>query len=186
MKLKIRKLIVSLTILSVVSLIITIAFRGSIFASDVDLTNNNGESTVIEKLNLPGSFTISPVKDQDKELGKVIQISKAYKVFDGDKVFGEMLLSDSSDCSIRKASDLMISRISDSYPLITRDRFENGKGNNSIIYREWGTVSKDDQSLKYQNLIIHGHNATWYLILYYKNPYGPDVDHMIQSVHSVS
>jgi len=114
-------------------------------------------------------------------LGQEFNVTKAYRIYDGDKIFGEMLLSDSTDCNIKQTSNLMISHISRAFPFIVRDRYENGNGR--IAYREWGTARKDDSSLNYQNLIIKNKNVNCYIILYYNNSYSSDVDHILRSVN---
>jgi hypothetical protein len=77
----------------------------------------------------------------------------------------------------------MVSDIARSYPYITRDKFENGEGNNKISYREWGSAKSDTEGINYQNLIVKEDNFTWYIILLYKNGYRNEVDRIIRSLN---
>lgn len=181
MVLKFRKLAITFGSLFLISLLVGVLFRGPIFASDVVLTNNNTSATVVDNLSLPSQFTLRPLDAASMKLGQGFNVLKAYRIYDGDKIFGEMLLTDSSNSNIKQASNLMISHISRTFPFIVRDRYENGNGR--IIYREWGKARKDDLSLNYQNLIIKNKNVNFYIILYYKNSYSSDVDHILRSVN---
>ncbi len=186
MRLRIRKLVISLGILFVISLVVAVFFRGSIFASDVILTNNNSTSTVIDKLSFPSQFTFSPLSAREINMGKDIQVSKAYRIYDSNKIYGELILAGNSDCSRRAESEFMISYISQSYPFITRDRYKTGSAKDAISYREWGTARKDGAIVNYQNIIIHDNNYTCYLILYYNGPYDKDINRIIKSVTPLS
>jgi hypothetical protein len=183
MVLKFRKLAITFGLLLMISLMIGVFFRASIFASDVIVTNNNASATLVENLSLPSQLTLSPLDAENLNLGKEIHVSKAYRIYYGDKIFGELLLSDSSSCSNRLVSNVMISHISGSFPFIVRNRFENGSGKGKIAYREWGVAKNDDSTVNYQNLIIKNKNVNCYLILYYKGSYGSEVDHMLRSVN---
>ncbi len=182
MSLKIRKLVISFGVLFVISLIIAVFFRGSIFASDVILTYNNKTSTVIDNLSFPSQLTFSPLSKNEIDMSEDLRVANAYRIYDSNKIFGELIVAGNNDFSQKAASNLMISHISETYPFIIRDRYAYGDASDKISYREWGTAQKNGITVNYQNLIIRDNNLTCYLILYYDGPYDKDINHILKSI----
>ena len=183
MSLKIRKLAISWVFLFLVSLVIGLFYRGIIFASDGIKGTNDISSTIIDNLSFSGHFTLSPDNPCIKNLGKNIVITKAYRIDNGENIYGEVLFSENSDPDSRSSARLMISHITKNYPFITRNQFREGEFANKISYHEWGKAKSDVAEINYQNLIVKEGNFTWYIIILYKDGYGNDVDRIIKSIN---
>jgi hypothetical protein len=183
MSLKIRKLAISTVFLFSVSLITALFYRGTIFASDGISGANNISSTIIDNLSFRGHFTLSPDDPGVKNLGKNISISKAYRIDNGENIYGEVLFSENSDPDSRSSARLMISHISRNYPFITRNQFREGENTDKISYHEWGRAKSDIDEINYQNLIVKEGKFTWYIIILYRDGYGNDVERIIKSIN---
>jgi hypothetical protein len=183
MSLKIRKLAISSVLLFLVSLFIGLLYRGTIFASDGINGSNNISGSISDNLSIRGHFTLSPDDSGNKNLGNDIVITKAYRIDNGENIYGEVLFSENSDRNSRSSARLMISHITKNYPYITRNKFNEGEHSNKISYQEWGKANSDIDAINYQNLIVKEGNFTWYIIILYKDGYSNDVDRIIKSIN---
>lgn len=181
--LKISKLVISMITFSLILVISFILSQGTIFASDGGVHVSKKFLKAVDHLSIDSHFTLSPMEARQINSGDGIRITRAYHLYGSDNIFGDLLLAENEESNISKDALQMITRITETYPLITRDKFENGNDAGKILYREWGTATSDSDQVNYQNLVVRENNNTWYIIIFYKNAGRDEVDRLVKSVN---